>query len=248
MVSWYERRTKQQWSKWRYNHAMCLKRTVENHKQTRSAAMILHTLTLRSRSINWQFVPTELGRFNTYTIISEGQVACMVKIKIKQSHYRTGEALRVPVGRGSQISRQSPHESGKFVSLTHRPPLPQEIFLIHISVRGWVDPRTIVRPERLCQWKTTMILSGIETVTFRLVAQCLNQMRYFVPQHARWIQEVHFVAKTQGKGACVQTRRTCKDRTKMYRTVKKSLWWKHKECPDWRFYQLMNTTVLTQCC
>jgi hypothetical protein len=28
------------------------------------------------------------------------------------------------------------HKSGKFVSPTHRPPLPQEIFLVLISVRG----------------------------------------------------------------------------------------------------------------
>jgi hypothetical protein len=39
---------------------------------------------------------------------------------------------------------------GKVVSLTHRPPLPQEIHLILISVIGWVDPRTIVRPAGLC--------------------------------------------------------------------------------------------------
>jgi hypothetical protein len=102
--------------------------------------------------------------------------------KVKQSLDRPGQALRVPGSWGSQISRQSAHESDKVVRPTHRPPLPpQEILLLLISVRGWVDPRDIVSPEGLCQWKILMTPSGVEPATFQLVTQSVNQRQHRVP-------------------------------------------------------------------
>jgi hypothetical protein len=100
---------------------------------------------------------------------------------VKQSHYRPGEAwgfqefeaVRFQDNRHVKVVRSSALCTGRLY--------PQETFLVLISLRGWVDPRVIVRPEKLCQRKNPMTPSGIKPANFRLVAQCLNQLRYLVP-------------------------------------------------------------------
>jgi hypothetical protein len=42
---------------------------------------------------------------------------------------------------GQPYSRQSAYEGGKVVSLTHRPPLPQEVSLVVTSVEAESTPR-----------------------------------------------------------------------------------------------------------
>jgi len=104
-------------------------------------------------------------------------------IIVKQSLYKPGQALWVPGGWGSQISRQCTHEDCKVVSPVQWLPLPppQKIFLTLISVKrlSWTQSHSIAR--RLCQWKIAMTPLGYKPMTFQLISQCLNQLNYCMP-------------------------------------------------------------------
>jgi len=57
------------------------------------------------------------------------------EVKDKANHYRHGIFLRFPGILGSENSNYFTHRGDKVVSLTLRPPSPQETFLVLISVR-----------------------------------------------------------------------------------------------------------------
>jgi hypothetical protein len=94
------------------------------------------------------------------------------------SRNRPGVAQRVPGGLGSQISWHSARESGKVVSLTHRPPLSPGMFLVLIFTRDWVDPRTMVRSEGNMSLKNPVTPRGNDPGTVRLVWVLQHSLHY----------------------------------------------------------------------
>ena len=97
--------------------------------------------------------------------------------RTKQSLYRPGEAGGDSWVWGSQdfqkIGKWMWHDCETYALA---PFTSQNIPLLFISVTGWVDPRAIVRPEGLSNWKIPKTPSGFKPSTYQPVAQCTVYM------------------------------------------------------------------------
>ena len=105
--------------------------------------------------------------------------------KAKQSLYMPGRTRSVQEVEASRFQGNW-HKKCKLVSPLHRPPLhPRKYSWFLFLLDSESSPRAKVGPKVLCQRIFPMTLPGIETATFRLVAEYLNKLRLRVPCELR---------------------------------------------------------------
>jgi hypothetical protein len=120
-----------------------------------------------------------------FGIILKHVISTYIRNKVKLSHYRPGQTLRLPGDWGPQISRQLAHEGGTVVSPTHQlslPPPPRKYSWYSFLLEAKLTPGNHSAARRIMSMKNFNDASGIEPASFWLVVQCLNQMCHRVPQ------------------------------------------------------------------
>jgi hypothetical protein len=94
----------------------------------------------------------------------------------KPRGFQENEVPRIQDNRHMEVVRMSALRTGRLYPLT----------LISFRVKP------LVRPEGLSQWKIPIISSGIETATFRVLAQCPNQLHYHMPRLINIVTGLYF--------------------------------------------------------
>ena len=106
----------------------------------------------------------------TFEDNTKAENSSTLKIKVKQFPYRPGQGVEAP--------RVQDNRHTKVLTLSTLPPRKYSWYSFLLEGEPHQGHST---PGRIVSLKNSNDKSGIEPETFRLVAQCLNQLRHRVP-------------------------------------------------------------------